>query len=95
MADANALQPLIRSVERHVLGTCRVRQGRVGRVPWLLRRARPTAACAAFVLFFRRTCVPLRAILIPAPTTVPIQEVSRFVDAHHRDRRVDYVPFIG
>ena len=92
MADADALQPLIRSVERHVLGTCRVRQGRVGRVPWLLRRARAIAACAAFVLFFRRTYVPLRAILIPAPTFVPIQEVSHFVEAHHRDRRVDYVP---
>ena len=37
----------------------------------------------------------LRAIAPPAPTFVPIQEVSRFVDAHHRDRRVDYVPFIG
>ena len=47
------------------------------------------------VLFFRRTYVPLRAILIPAPTFVPIQEVSHFVEAHHRDRRVDYVPFIG
>ena len=92
MADADALQPLIRSVERHVLGTCRVRQGRVGRVPWLLRRARAIAACAAFVLFFRRTYVLLRAILIPAPTFVPIQEVSHFVEAHHRDRRVDYVP---
>ena len=46
----------------------------------------------AFVLFFRRTYVPLRAILIPAPTFVPIQEVSHFVEAHHRDRRVDYVP---
>ena len=55
MADADALQPDPRSFERHVLGTCRIRQGRVGRVPWLLRQARPTAACAAFVLFFRRT----------------------------------------
>ena len=92
MADANALQPLIRWFERHVLGTCRIRQGRVGRVPWLSSRAPPIAACAAFVLFFRRTYVPLRAILIPAPTFVPIQEVSHFVEAHHRDRRVDYVP---
>ena len=74
MADANALQPLIRWFERHVLGTCRSRQGRVGRVPWLSSRAPPIAACAAFVLFFRRTYVPLRAILIPAPTFVPIQE---------------------
>ena len=95
MADANALQPLIRSVERHVLGTCRIRQGRVGRVPWLLRRARAIAACAAFVLIFRLNVRTLRAIAPPAPTFVPIQEVSRFVDAHHRDRRADYVPFIG
>jgi len=28
----------------------------------------------------------------PAPTFVPIQEVSHLVEAHHRDRRVDYVP---
>ena len=95
MADANALQPLIRSVERHVLGTCRIRQGRVGRVPWLSSRACPIAACAAFVLIFRLNVRTLRAIAPPAPTFVPIQEVSRFVDAHHRDRRADYVPFIG
>ena len=92
MADADPLQPVVRSFRLLDTGTSRIRQGRVGRVPWLLRRARPTAACAAFVLFFRRTYVPLRAILIPAPTFVPIQEVSHFVEAHHRDRRVDYVP---
>ena len=92
MADADPLQPVVRSFRLLDTGTSRIRQGRVGRVPWLSSRARRIAACGAFVLFFRRTYVPLRAILIPAPTFVPIQEVSHFLEAHHRDRRVDYVP---
>ena len=62
MADADALQPLDRSVERHMLGACRIRQGRVGRVPWLPSRACPIAACAAFVLIFRRNVRTLCAI---------------------------------
>ena len=52
MANADVLEPVVRSLRLLDTGASRIRQGRVGRVPWLPSRARRIAACAAFVLFF-------------------------------------------
>jgi hypothetical protein len=73
-------------------------------VMFIPTRPTPTKCSQSDVSHGRKHCVNMGTTdideesFIHAPggaAFVPIQEVSHFVEAYHRDRRVDYVPFIG